>query len=564
MARLIVTRGVDEGRQYELVEPVVTVGRHSSNTIILHDIQVSRRHLELRALPRGGHLLRDLGSGNGTLVNGRSVVETSLGNGDTITIGQTALLYVSSGGIAAAGTEHTERIRWITGTPVQAYPQAAIRTVPGETGSQIMARPAAATEWVQSRLAALATLYQATEAVSHILDLDQLLAKLLELIVSTVVADHGCFVIVDERGQLVPRVVRSRNPGDEVQWSVSRTIAEHVYREGHGVLISDVAGDSRFRSSESLHRQQVREVICTPMRGRRETVGILYLDRQSSIQSLLRSDFPAGQFTEDHLTLATVVAHQAAIAVEESRYHRALLQAERLAAIGQTIAALSHHIKNIMQGIRFGADLVRTALRDDDRELLLKGWKLVERNQDRIDHLILDMLSFSKEREPVIQLVDLNSLCGDVLELVRGRAAENHIELLWEPGSGVEQVPCDPDGIHRAVLNIVTNALDALEPQGGGRITVATAAEPPWAVVTIEDNGPGIPPEIVEDIFKPFVSTKGARGTGLGLPVSRKILREHGGDVAVRSAPACGTCFTLRLPLQTHPADATEPSPTSK
>ena len=112
------------------------------------------------------------------------------------------------------------------------------------------------------------------------------------------------------------------------------------------------------------------------------------------------------------------------------------MNAERLAAVGQTIAALSHHIKNIMQGVRFGADMVRTALKDDDRDLLGKGWKLVEKNQGRIDDLILDMLSYSKEREPAIEPTDLNKLCEDVLELVRGRAEERGVALDWRPGDG--------------------------------------------------------------------------------------------------------------------------------
>src|SRR5439155_14325918 len=138
-----------------------------------------------------------------------------------------------------------------------------------------------------------------------------------------------------------------------------------------------------------------------------------------------------------------------AMAVEESRYHQRLVTAERLAAIGHTIAALSHHIKNIMQGVRFGADMVRTALADDDKDLLGKGWKLVERNQARIDQLILDMLSYSKEREPSIEPTDLNKLCEDVRDMVSGRAADRGVTLEWRPGAGVSAVPCDPEGIHR-------------------------------------------------------------------------------------------------------------------
>ena len=163
------------------------------------------------------------------------------------------------------------------------------------------------------------------------------------------------------------------------------------------------------------------------MKGRREVVGVLFLDTQSSLKVVVSRGAEGGKFTEDHLHLASAIAHQAAIAVEESRYHRALVHAERLAAVGQTIAALSHHIKNIMQGVRFGADMVRGALKDGDRDLLGKGWRLVERNQGRIDHLILDMLSYSKEREPAIEPTDLNKLCEDVLELIAVEASKGEL-----------------------------------------------------------------------------------------------------------------------------------------
>ena len=302
-----------------------------------------------------------------------------------------------------------------------------------------------------------------------------------------------------------------------------------------------------------------------PMRGRRETVGVLFLDTQASLKQFVSRGLETGKFTEDHLHLASAIAHQAAIAVEESRYHLALVRAERLAAIGQTIAAMSHHVKNIMQGVRFGADMVRVALKDDDKDLLTKGWKLVERNQNRIDLLILDML-FSKEREPSIEPTDLNKLCEDVREMIGGRAQERGVTIDWRPGTGVSAVPCDPEGIHRAVLNIASNALDAVEDRPNPRIAIQAILEQDgnWAKVIVVDNGPGIPTEAIEDVFKPFVSTKGSRGTGLGLPVSRKILREHGGDVVVQSVLDRGSKFSLRIPMKSACSPATRSAaPTS-
>ena len=95
-----------------------------------------------------------------------------------------------------------------------------------------------------------------------------------------------------------------------------------------------------------------------PMKGRHETLGVLYLDTHSQRRDVVGRGSAAGKFTEDHLALAIAIAHQAALAVEETRYHQAMVQAERLAAVGQTIAALSHHIKNILQGLRSGSDIL--------------------------------------------------------------------------------------------------------------------------------------------------------------------------------------------------------------
>jgi signal transduction histidine kinase len=406
---------------------------------------------------------------------------------------------------------------------------------------------------LKSRLAGLAALYETAEAVSHILDTDQLLAKVMELVLKSVEADHGLFMVRDEQGHLVPKAVQYRgglNRQEEI--GVSRTIVDYVLRENQGVLVANAQTDARFSGGASIHKHNIREVICVPMKGRREVLGVLFLDTHSSLKQFVAGGTEGGKFTEDHLQLASAIAHQAAIAVEESRYHQALVNAERLAAVGQTIAALSHHIKNIMQGVRFGADMVRTAMSEKDSDLLTKGWRLVEKNQNRIDQLILDMLSYSKEREPAIEPTDLNKLCEDVLETVRGRAKDHSVELEMHRGAGVTAVPCDPDGIERAVLNLVTNALDAVEDRPNSKIAVQTLLEPDgaWVKVIVLDNGPGIPAEKIEDVFKPFVSTKGSRGTGLGLPVSRKILREHGGDITVQSVPEKGTKFTMRLPMK--------------
>ena len=244
------------------------------------------------------------------------------------------------------------------------------------------------------------------------------------------------------------------------------------------------------------------------------------------------------------------IGHQAALAVEDTSYYIAMVQAERLAAIGQTIATLSHHIKNILQGIRGGSYLIEEGLKTTDSEVVRKGWTIVEKNQEKISNLVMDMLTFSKEREPDLTPADVNELVADVVELMHARAREAGVELVVLPGDDIPELMFDPELMHRAVLNVVTNAIDACEKREQSRVTITTGydAEQTLAWIRVRDNGAGIPEQDLQKVFALFESRKGSRGTGLGLPVSQKILREHGGDIRVQSQPGEGSVFTLEFP----------------
>src|ERR1700691_1931571 len=128
-------------------------------------------------------------------------------------------------------------------------------------------------------------------------------------------------------------------------------------------------------------------------------VGVIYIDTSLSPQKIVQMGV-AQKFTDEHLKLMVAIAHQAALAVEDTRHYSAMVQAERLAAIGQTIAMLSHHIKNILQGIRGGSYLIEMGLSSHDETVVRKGWDMVERNQNKISGLVMDMLTYSKERDP--------------------------------------------------------------------------------------------------------------------------------------------------------------------
>jgi signal transduction histidine kinase len=212
---------------------------------------------------------------------------------------------------------------------------------------------------------------------------------------------------------------------------------------------------------------------------------------------------------------------------------------------------LSHHIKNILQGIRGGSYLIDMGLNEHDEAIVRKGWQIVEKNQNKISALVMDMLTFSKEREPDLSAGNVNRTVGEVIELMQSRAADLEVALSWQPAAEMPDTIFDADGLHRAVLNVVTNALDAAsDGDGPGRVAVRSDYQAAEKLVRIAvcDNGEGVAAELGERLFSPFVSTKKGRGTGLGLAVSQKILAEHGGRILVESAPGQGSCFTLELP----------------
>jgi two-component system NtrC family sensor kinase len=387
----------------------------------------------------------------------------------------------------------------------------------------------------------------------------------MELIFEWVEADRGCIMLLDaDTKQLKPRVRRDRKAGATNENSseninISRTILDYVLEQREGVLTSDAQDDQRFDAAQSIVRQGVREAICVPMQGRYDIVGVIYIDTLLPAARVVTGG--SKKFSEDHLKLMVAIGHQAALAVEDTNYYSAMVQAERLAAVGQTIATLSHHIKNVLQGIRGGSYLIELGLNEHDEAIVRKGWDIVEKNQRRISSMVMDMLTFSKEREPDLAPCDLNDTVAEVIELMQARAAEKQVELSCDLTATPPTLILDPEGIHRAALNVVTNAIDACadnlaegRPPGHVRVSTRYLLEGPVAQIIVADNGSGIAADDLQDIFSLFVSRKGSRGTGLGLPVSQKILKEHGGRIIAESELGRGSSFTLEFPaVQAEP-----------
>jgi len=550
VASLFIIQGPDQGVRFELDAGAgaLFLGREAGNRIQLHDTEVSRRHAEIRCQGEK-FFLADLSSSNGTFVNNQRVDEKELASGDQVQLGRTVMLFTGPGD---SGPQNIGQRVHIVSAAQTSGESRIVQSLSQREGSVLWTPSVDASEnpWLARARSNLQVMYRTALAVSHTLDIDQLLSRIMQLIFEWVEADRGCVMLVEaESKRLVPKVRRDRHrtQGDE-QMNISQTILDYVLQNKEGVLTSDAREDQRWDTAASILQMGVREAICVPMQGRYDVVGVVYIDTLTPAHKVIAN--APRRFREEHLKLMVAIGHQAALAVEDTMYYSAMVQAERLAAIGQTIAMLSHHIKNILQGIRGGSYLIEMGLGDHDEDVVRKGWNIVEKNQNKISAMVMDMLSFSKEREPDLAPAQLNEVVAEVIELMQARAAELNVSLNWNPDGAMPLVPLDSDAIHKAVLNVLTNAVDACEERPAGRVDVSTRhlADQHLVQVIVEDNGVGISAEQLPKIFQVFVSDKGTRGTGLGLPVSQKIIKEHGGRIAVDSEVGRGSRFVLEFP----------------
>jgi len=535
---LYVLQGPDKGRQYDFTSnDSVPLGR-ASEQVPLTDLTVSRRHAKLE-WATNGWVIADEGGANGVFINGLKISKpTKLKVGDQIRLGSSLLVFgapVHSVSLAESDAVSPQG---------SAGPgdSSIISTVPSNDDSVILAAP----EPSQVAMAHFRVLLQISTAIASVFDQQQLLNKVMDLVFEQLRADRGFIGLLDEAtAKVVPVVVRYREEEQVGKIAVSQTIIQHVLAKNEGVLSSNAMTDQRFLKGKSVHNLTIRSAICVPIKGRDKNLGVLHID--SSVANY--------SYTPDQLRLLTAIGLQTGLAIEIARLYQESVRQERLAATGQTVASLSHSIKNILQGMRGGADVVDMGLKNNDVSQMKMGWSILQRNLDKVQALTMNMLAYSKPRSPNFELTNIPYVLGECMELIRSLAEDKKVTLLMEINKDQPPVPVDADGLHQAVLNLLTNALDAVE-SGRGVITLTSDVDAmnQRAVVEVQDNGIGIKPDDLNRIFQPFYSTKGQKGTGLGLAVTKKIIEEHGGQIQATSKVGGGTTFRILLPLYTSKA----------
>ncbi len=546
MPRLTVIEGPDEGKTFVLPtgEPQL-IGR-SSEALPITDNTVSRRHSELT--PDGDvWYLSDLKSQNGTLVNNVAIVNRiRLETGDKIRVGATVLLFGEPADII-------KRPSVLITDDYDLETEVEARII---APSESFIAPEAAEDSPASDAAVdhLRIIYSLTAITARIVNERELLEAVMDLVFTEFKPERGVVMIpgATDEDQMVPGVVRyakEQNPEEVQTIHVSRTIL-NAAMIGEGVLSTNAMTDPRFAAGDSVQKYKIRSAICAPVVFGDHFFGAIYID--SSTQN--------HAFVREQLALLNAVGQHTGLALANADEHLKRVNSERMAAIGETVASLSHSIKNILQGLRGGADVVEIGLNKNDLAIAQNGWGILRRNLDRIASLTINMLAFGRKLQLELELSRLNKIADDCAMLLEKQCQEKGIALIIDADAEMPPIMVDPNLIHQAMMNLLANALEAVAPETGV-ITVRVAfnesrPDPnkpgamlrPAATITVIDNGPGVEEDKLAWIFEPFNTTKGLKGTGLGLAVTKRIVYEHKGRIRLESTPGKGASFRIILP----------------
>lgn len=395
-------------------------------------------------------------------------------------------------------------------------------------------------------------LYEVVKAIAASADLDEILGLIVQTVKREMKAEQVVAFIRGEGDELLPAAGTEAVPPDEDLITFAQTVLASPRSEGRPGMITEPRGPGG--QGMRMGRQ---------LRAKDETVGVLVADHLA-----------AGgvcQACELLADIAAIAIHKAQLVASlEESLHRIeeqqaqLIQSSKLSIIGEMAAGIAHEIRNPLAAITLGCELLVAEAEEKaggQTQTETRALETVLAASKRLADVVDNLVGFSRKQGPTKGPVEVAQLLAKTKSLVRYHISKNHVQWV-ETISGDGQPILGNEGqLQQVLLNLILNACDAM-PQGGS-LTFSTAPaelsgrEPgragvPALALSVRDSGEGIPPEALRKVFEPFFTTKGERGTGLGLVISRNIIQEHSGILAVESEPGKGTNFTITLPLFTR------------
>ena len=586
---------------YLLPRRPFTVGRGNNQDLRIADRKISNAHALLEPLDGGGFRIRDLGSTNGTYVNGQLVEGVRvLQLEDEILFGDTRVLFTERepGEIdwkddhlpaEPAPTELPEDAEEEEVDPSRSEEELGLRTV--KYRLQDLERDLTADAPAERLQRRLQVLYRLTNVTRAMRPAKALLDEVLALVAEVIEADQGAVHLVRQDGMVeevssINRRSRSDTSAPRRWSSVSRGVVQQVIGSGEAILTRDARLDRRLSAHQSIHAYNIRSALAVPMVGPEGILGVLQLDKRGEGRR---------SFSEEDLQLATIIAQQAAAALTNSRLFDATTRANReleaardqilrwnqelerkvdertreVQAQAAQIAALNrekdalmgmvaHDLRTPLSGLLGFAEIALQGLASgEDPATLTEDLEVIRTTAIEMNELLSDLLDVSRieaGKLPIqLQEVDLGQFVREGKRRYELWAGAKRIGFKLALPERLPHVRLDPRRVQQVLNNLVSNAVKFTNP--GGTVTLGVGQSRTDVIeVWVLDTGQGIDPSETDRLFGRFEQvsvqpTAGEKGSGLGLSIAKRLVELHGGRIWVESRPGVGSKFTFTLPV---------------
>jgi GAF domain-containing protein len=397
-------------------------------------------------------------------------------------------------------------------------------------------------EETQRRAQRLAALNAVAAVINQALGLDTLLSGAADKVMELTGVDAASIRLIEpESGRLRTAFARGFSKeyleGLELESSAEKKLSLPLLTK-EPLLIEDTRAfpfpSEKYR--KTIVKERIRSCVEVPLRSLKRIVGFMEVASRTP-----------HAFGKDDVDLLTAMGHQLAVAIENARLREQTIEAERLTAVGRVAGTVVHDLKGPLSGIINSADfLARPDVPAATRQKMCKGITGAAR---RLISTVQGILDYARDGHMSIcfEACSLPGFIQEVIDVFQVDFNERKIKVLFQWGySG--KVKMDADRIAQVIHNVVANARDAMAE--GGQLTISTNKENGHVEIRFTDTGPGVPLELTDRIFEPFVSHGKKKGAGLGLSIARRIVEEHGGRIWAENSSAGGAAFVIQLPLE--------------
>jgi len=366
------------------------------------------------------------------------------------------------------------------------------------------------------------------------------LTKTIDAVVSYLGADHGYIMLKGKAGQLDCVAKTSADSQADTPTTIGNALVEKVMQTASAVIVNDAMQSPDFPSDPDFQRFNINTAVCAPIKTGQTPTGVLYIDSTSQCR-----------WDNNHLELLRFLALHLAMAVNNATIQKQTAENKRLIATGNAALKLSHSVKNILQMIGGAVEVIDFGLRTNQIHRVKRSWDILKPNLARMKKYTLEMLDYSKERKLKLEPCDFNRVIQGAIESLKAQLKAKKSKLNIRIDRDMPTVQLDSERIHEMALNLILNAIDIVD-ENTGIVSVETKylADEQAVSVDVTDNGPGITDDMKEKIFTPFESDKNKFGTGLGMPIAKQIVDQHGGRIDIETVKGKGTTFRIVMPAK--------------